>query len=82
MDIEEKVLELLVRICGTKKVYKDLSLNLIEEGYLDSMGIVTLISEIEDEFEVEVELDNFDINDFSTANKIIAFLKNYTVTEI
>lgn len=75
MKIEKKVLELLTIICGTKRVQKDLSVNLIQEGYLDSMGIVELLTEIEDEFDVEIPLETFNPDDWCTAEKIIDYIK-------
>lgn len=76
MNIEKTVLELLTTICGTKKVQKDLTINLIQEGYLDSMGVVELLTEIEDEFDVEIPLDTFAPDDFCTAEKIINYIKS------
>ncbi|MBC5781089.1 D-alanine--poly(phosphoribitol) ligase subunit DltC [Blautia difficilis] len=73
--VEDKILDLLVDICGTKKVKKNLQLDLIQEGYLDSMGVVSLLSEIEEEFEVEIPLETFNPDDFCTAEKIIKYIK-------
>lgn len=75
-DIENIVLDLLVEICGTKKVKKDLNISLIQEGYLDSMGVVSLLTEIEDEFGVDIPLETFSPDNFSTAEKIIAYVKD------
>ena len=74
-NIENTVLDLLVDVCGTKKIKKDLQIDLIKEGYLDSMGVVEILTEIEDEFGVEIPLETFDPDDFCTAEKIIAFIK-------
>lgn len=76
MNIEKTIVDLLVQICGTKKVQKDLKINLIQEGFLDSMRIVELLTEIEDEFDIEIPLQMFDPDDFCTAEKIISFIKN------
>lgn len=76
MKIEKTVLELLTTICGTKKVQKDLTIDLIQEGYLDSMGVVELLTEIEDEFDVEIPLETFVPDDFCTAEKIINYIKS------
>lgn len=74
-SVEDTVLDLLVDICGTRKVKKDLQANLIKEGYLDSMGVVSLLSEIEDEFGVEIPLETFNPDDFCTVEKIITYIK-------
>ena len=80
-NIENTVLNLLVDICGTKKVKKDLKTNLVQEGYLDSMGVVSLLTEIEEEFDVEVPLKTFNPDDFCTAEKIISYIKDNVKTE-
>ena len=76
MDIEKTVLELLTTIKEKKKVQKDLTINLIQEGYLDSMGVVELLTEIEDQFDVEIPLETFAPDDFCTAEKIIYYIKS------
>jgi D-alanine--poly(phosphoribitol) ligase subunit 2 len=48
--------------------------DLIDSGLLDSLALVTLIVEIEDEFEVELPLDDFDLDQFRSVARIAAFL--------
>jgi D-alanine--poly(phosphoribitol) ligase subunit 2 len=48
--------------------------DLLTSGLLDSLGLVTLIVEIEQEFEVEVPLDDFDPDRFRSVERIAAFL--------
>ena len=74
MHIEDTVIEILCDICGTKKVSKDKDANLIELGFLDSMGVVELLTELEDRFGIEIPLDDFDVEAFSTINKIESYL--------
>lgn len=73
-DLNDKILEMISDICGTKKIKKNPDMNLVEAGYLDSMGLVELLTELEDEFDIEIELDSFDMSKFDTANKIIQFV--------
>lgn len=76
--VKEKIIKILINISGTKKINKNLDMNLVENGYLDSMGIVELLTEIEDEFGIEIPFSDFDLSDFDTTNKII----NYVVKNI
>lgn len=48
--------------------------DLVALGLLDSLAIVTLIGEIELAFGVELPLDDFDVEDFRTVERIAAFL--------
>ena len=75
-NIENKVLNILVEICGTKKVTKDRDLNLIECGYLNSMGVVELLDDLEEEFDIDIPLDDFSLDRFDTINKVIEYVKS------
>ena len=48
--------------------------DLIESGALDSLGLVSLIGEIEREFGIELPLDDFDIDDFRSVERMAAFV--------
>ena len=50
--------------------------DLIESGLLDSLALVTLIVEIEQEFDVELSLDDFDPDRFRSVETIAEFLGN------
>ncbi len=74
-NIKDIVLDLIVDICATKKVLKDSDMDLIKCGYIDSMGVVELLTGIEDEFDVEIPLESFNPDDFNTVNKIVKFVE-------
>jgi len=46
--------------------------DLLEEGLLDSLGLVSLITELEREFGFELALDTLDIDDFRSVERIVA----------
>jgi acyl carrier protein len=48
--------------------------DLLADGMLDSLGIVTLIAELEGALGYELMLDEFDIEDFRTVGSIAAFV--------
>jgi D-alanine--poly(phosphoribitol) ligase subunit 2 len=48
--------------------------DLVDSGLLDSLGLVTLIVEIEREFELELPLDEFELDRFRSAQNIAEFL--------
>jgi D-alanine--poly(phosphoribitol) ligase subunit 2 len=48
--------------------------DLIETGLLDSLSLVSLITEIEGKFGFELPLDDFDIERFSSVERIAAFV--------
>ena len=48
--------------------------DLLAGGLLDSLGIVTLIAELEITLGYELMLDEFDVEDFRTVGRIAAFV--------
>jgi acyl carrier protein len=48
--------------------------DLIDSGLLDSLALVTLIAEIEQEFGIELRLDEFDPDRFRSVDRIEQFL--------
>lgn len=59
---------------GIKNV--DPNVNLIEQGIIDSLDIVTLIFEIKKKFKININLNNQkSLNNFSTINEFVKLLK-------
>jgi len=48
--------------------------DLIDAGLIDSLALITLITEIEEDFGVELPLDSFDIEEFRSAEQIAAYV--------
>lgn len=48
--------------------------DLIESGLIDSLTLVSLITEIEYEFGLELPLDEFELDRFRSAERIAAFV--------
>ncbi|MBB4661669.1 acyl carrier protein [Conexibacter arvalis] len=51
--------------------------DLIETGLLDSLALVTLITELEREFGFQLPLDDFDVERFRTVERIAAFVAEH-----
>jgi D-alanine--poly(phosphoribitol) ligase subunit 2 len=49
-------------------------MDLIDTGLLDSLSLVTLIAELEQSFGIELPLDDFDVNDFRTVERMARFV--------
>jgi acyl carrier protein len=48
--------------------------DMIDSGLLDSLGLVSLIAEIEHEFQLELPLEDLDVNQFRSAARIAQLL--------
>jgi D-alanine--poly(phosphoribitol) ligase subunit 2 len=70
---EEAIAELMRSALGVEVPAHDT--NLIETGLLDSLSLVSLITEIEQEFGFELPLDDFDVNQFASVERIAAFVE-------
>jgi D-alanine--poly(phosphoribitol) ligase subunit 2 len=47
--------------------------DLIDAGLIDSLALVTLITEIEAEFEVQLPLDEFDVESVRSVDQLAAY---------
>lgn len=73
--MEEKVLDLLERICEDKVVKEEPDIELFENDLLDSLTFTELLVEIEDQFGIIISPSEVSREDFRTPNKIIALIK-------
>ena len=64
----EKLLELLKGIRPDIDFEKETSL--IDDGYLDSFDVVSIISEIDDEFGVQIRINELDPENFNSMDAI------------
>lgn len=73
MEIREIIKAILSEIDNIENINDDTLL--IEEGILDSMGIMYLISELEDRLSLEIPLENIEEKDFSTIKDLEVFIQ-------
>lgn len=55
----------------------DPAVDLIDAGLIDSLALVSLITEIEAEFAISLPLDEFDIESFRSAAQIAAYVADH-----
>ena len=73
-DVKEFVTEYIQREYTVPEDKDIMTLNYIEEGYIDSMGYIQFISTIEDEFDIEFEGEDIDNPDMRLVGKLIDFI--------
>lgn len=73
--MEEKVLDMLERICEDDVVREEYDLDLIDEGLLDSLAFAELLVNIEDEFGIVISPSEIRHEDLNTVNKIMAQIR-------
>ncbi len=69
----EKLLELLGRVVPDVDFKNNSSL--VEEGLLDSIDIVSIISEIETVYGIEIDPDEIDPDNFQSASAILKMIE-------
>ena len=76
MEAQERVFDIIRELSGVEKV--ELNASLQDDISLDSLGMVTLLIMIEDEF--KIELDEADMNPFDllTVDNVVTLVKKYT----
>ena len=51
---------------------------LISDGYIDSMGVISLVVSLEREFDITIENRDIVLGNFETVNKITNLIDSYT----
>lgn len=74
--MEETILTILEDLTGTDEVRDNLNIELFDEGLLDSMGTVQLLVELDGQLGVNIPVSEFERDEWSTPNKIIAKVKS------
>lgn len=73
--MEERLLKILEYVCDDEDVRRDLDMDLIEEGLLDSLAIAELLIAIEDEFGIALSPTEYEKEDLATVHKIEEVLR-------
>lgn len=72
MTVKETVLEILNGIKPTVNLENVTSI--IDDGYLDSLGIMALITELSDRFGFEMDIDWITPENFNSVDAIVALI--------
>ncbi len=81
-DVTKWIVAYLVKNCGANEVevQANLDANYFTANLIDSFQFINMISEIEEDFDVEFDNDQFEDRSFSTVNglsKIIEEMKDH-----
>lgn len=75
-DVKEFVTEYIQREYTVPEDKDIMTLNYIEEGYIDSMGFIQFISTIEDEFGIEFEVEDIENPDMRIVGKLVEIINS------
>lgn len=76
--MEEQIKEILAEVAEKPELIELLQgdFNIIEEVGLDSLQMINFVLRIEDEFDVEIDFDEFDYDNLQSISSFCEFLKN------
>jgi len=72
----EKIRNLISEITFTKSEEIDYDTLLFDQGIFDSLGFLTLITRINDDYRIEVSDDELSQENFESINAIVAFIES------
>ena len=76
MNVEEKVVSIIRKVSsGLPNDYK--SLDLIKGGILDSLAIMQMIGELDDAFDIELDVDDVVVENFNSIQHIVDLVNRY-----
>ncbi|APF28125.1 D-alanine--poly(phosphoribitol) ligase subunit 2 [Clostridium sporogenes] len=72
--MEQKILDILVDVCGDDEVIEDKDINLFDSGFLDSLGVIELLLQIEEVLDLKIQPTEITRQDIQTPNKVIELI--------
>ena len=75
--MEDRVINIIEEICENETIKDNLDIDLIENEILDSLGFITLISRLEEEFDIEIQPTQVKPDTWRSINSIIELVKSY-----
>ncbi len=75
LSTAEKTLQILAEVTETDRVRTEPDLPLFDAGLLDSLGIVTLIARLSDEFGIDISPAEFERETWETPAKLVRDLE-------
>ena len=73
MSIEERILKVLEGI--NEKILTYSGENMMEDGTLDSFELIEIVSQLEEEFDIEIDAEYAVIENFANKETIISLMK-------
>ncbi len=76
----DKTIDILAEVTESERVRSEPDLSLFDTGLLDSLGIVTLIARLSEEFGIDISPAEFEREEWATPTKIVADIERRTST--
>ena len=73
--MEDKIIDIIVEVCQEETIRDNLDVDLIENDFLDSLGFITLMARLEEEFDIEIQPTQIEPQTWRHVNSIIELVK-------
>ena len=77
-DIRETAFDILEAACETDEVREDDEMDLFEAGIVDSIGMVSIIVEIEEQLDIKLQPTDLQKDDDKCVNNFVKYLEKIT----
>jgi D-alanine--poly(phosphoribitol) ligase subunit 2 len=76
--MKEKIIDIIIRLTQYEQLRNNSEIDLIEEDILDSLAFIELITELEEEFEIEIQPTQIPSNTWRSVDNIVEMVKSKT----
>ncbi|MDO5100260.1 MAG: D-alanine--poly(phosphoribitol) ligase subunit DltC [Eubacteriales bacterium] len=74
--MQDTVLEILEEICEDSVVRENPDIHLFDNGLLDSLGVASLVVELEEQLDIHLILTEINREDIETPRKLLEYLQD------
>lgn len=74
--MEEKIVDIIIKVCDDDTIKYNKNIDLIETDILDSLAFINLITELEEEFSIEIQPTEVPSETWSSLDKIVKMVEN------
>lgn len=73
--MKEKIIEIVERVTGYKKLKENIDIDLLENEILDSLAFIELLTALEEEFDIEIQPTQVDANTWRNIDNIVELVE-------
>ena len=74
--MKDKIIDIIIKLTEYEDLRNNPNVNLIEEDILDSLAFIELISELENEFDIEIQPTQIPNDTWNNVDNIVKMVKN------
>ena len=73
--MKEQIIEIIISLTGYEDLRNNVEINLVEEDVLDSLAFIELITELEEQFDIEIQPTQIPSNTWESVDNIVEMVK-------